>query len=51
MGVKTNTILVGDKAIGSNSQCKDDQYIYHMIKYQFSKDKGYLELFPGGIYT
>jgi hypothetical protein len=41
--------LARDKEIESNSQCKDDQYIYHMIKYQLSKDKKYLELFPDGI--
>jgi hypothetical protein len=49
MGVKTNTFLTRDKAIESNSQCTDDQYIYHMIKYQLFKDKRYLKLFPGGI--
>jgi hypothetical protein len=36
--------LVRDKVIKSNSQCKDDQYIYHMMKYQLSKDKRYFEL-------
>jgi hypothetical protein len=47
MRVKTNTFLARDKAITSNSQCKDDQYTYHMIEYQFSKDTRYLELFLG----
>jgi hypothetical protein len=42
-------LLARDRAIKSNSQCKDDQYIYHMIDYQLSKDKRYLELFPGDI--
>jgi hypothetical protein len=40
--------LVRDKTTKSNIQCKDDQYIYHMIEYQLSKDKIYLELFSGG---
>jgi hypothetical protein len=43
--------LAKDKAIESNSQYKDDQYIYHMIQYQLSKDKRYLELFPVVFYT
>ena len=34
--------LARDKANKSNSQCKDDQNIYHMIEYQLSKDKRYL---------
>jgi hypothetical protein len=42
MGVKANTFLARDKAIKSNSQSKDDQYIYHMIEYQLSKEKRYL---------
>jgi hypothetical protein len=46
--VKINTFLARDKAIESNSKGKDDQYIYHMIEYQLSKDKRYLELFRGG---
>jgi hypothetical protein len=47
-GAKANTFLARDKAIESNSQCKYDQYIYHMIEYQLSKGKKYLELFRGG---
>jgi hypothetical protein len=40
MGVKANTFLARDKAIKSNSQSEDDQYKkYHMIDYQFSKEK------------
>jgi hypothetical protein len=47
--LKQTNLLARDKAIESNRQCKDDQYIYHMIKYQLYKDKRYLDLFPGGI--
>jgi hypothetical protein len=43
--------LERDKAIKSDSQCKDDRYIYHMIEYQLSKDNRYLELFPVVVYT
>jgi hypothetical protein len=44
--------LARDKAIKSNSQSEDDQYKkYHMIDYQFSKEKRYMELFPVVVYT
>jgi hypothetical protein len=38
--------LARDNVIKSNSQCKDDKsFICHMIEYQLSKNKMYLELF------
>jgi len=40
--------LARDEPNKSNSQCKDDQYIYHMIEYQLSKDKRFYELILGG---
>jgi hypothetical protein len=42
--IKQIHFFARDKVIKSNSQCKDDQYIYNMINYQLSKDKRYLEL-------
>jgi hypothetical protein len=51
MGVKANIFLARDKAIKSDSQCKDDQYIYHTIEYQLSKENRYLELFMVVVYT
>jgi hypothetical protein len=42
--IKQIHFLARDKVIKNNSQCKDDQYKYHMIKYQLSKDKRYFEL-------
>ena len=41
-------LLARDKPNKGNSQCKDDQYIYHMIEYQLYKDKRYYELILGG---
>jgi hypothetical protein len=51
IGVKTNTFLDERYGNKSNSQCKDGQDIYHMIKYQLSKDKRHLELFMVVFYT